>query len=150
MSPEEVIAACGSPTSQQESDQPVLKKIPVTQLIYNNLGTKTAFYGVWNTEMGSGGTPLEINVVNNRIKSIRLNNSDSNAFSICQGTNIQIGDQVGKVFAACGTPALMNNTYINQLIPTIKKPQVWIYQPGQYQSPVTLTFVDGKLQSIEY
>jgi hypothetical protein len=148
MTPDQVIAACGQPLSQQDSNKPILQKIPMQQLIYNNQGTGTAFYGVWNVPTGSGGTQLEVDVVNQRVKSIKVNGSDSNAFSICQGANIQIGDQVGKVYSSCGSPAVVNNTYFNQVVPTATKPQVWIYQPGQYQSTVSLTFVDGKLQSI--
>ncbi len=148
MSTNEVIAACGQPLSQQDSNQPIMQRIPVQQLIYNNQGTGTAFYGVWNVPTGSGGTQLQVDVVNNRIKEIRVNGSDSNAFSICNGANIQVGDPVGKVYGSCGSPSVVNNTYINQVVPTAQKPQIWIYQPGQYQPTVSLTFVDGKLQSI--
>ncbi len=148
MTPDQVIAACGQPLSQQESNQPVLQKIPMQQLIYNNQGTGTAFYGVWNVPTGNGGAQLEVDVVNQRVKSVRINGSDSNAFSLCRGTNIQIGDQVGKVYGACGSPSVVNNTFINQVVPTAQKPQIWIYQPGQFQSTVSLTFVDGKLKSI--
>ena len=148
MTTSEVISACGQPLSKQDSNQPILQKIPVQQLIYNNQGTSTAFYGVWNVPTGSGGTALQVDVVNNRIKSIQVNGADSNAFSICNGANIQVGDQIGKVYGSCGSPSVVNNTYINQIVPTANKPQVWIYEPGQYQPPVSLTFVDGKLQSI--
>lgn len=148
MTTDEVIAACGQPVSQQESNQPMLQKIPVQQLIYNNKGTQTAFYGVWNIPTGSGGTGLEVDIVNNKIKAIRVGGSSNNAFSICQGIQLQIGDPVGKVYGACGGPALVNNTFINQVVPTQKKPQVWIYEPSQYQPTVSLTFVNGKLQSI--
>lgn len=148
MSTKEVIAACGQPLSQEDSNKPILKKIPVQQLIYNNQGTGTAFYGVWNVPTGSGGTQLQIDVIDNRIRNITVNGSNSNAFSICGGANIQVGDQVGKVYGSCGSPSVVNNTYINESVPTAQKPQVWIYQLGQYQPTVSLTFVDGKLQSI--
>jgi hypothetical protein len=148
MTPDQVISACGQPVSQQESNQPILQRIPVQQLIYNNQGTGTAFYGVWNVPTGSGGTSLQVDIVNNRVKSVTVNGGESNAFSVCNGTNIQIGDQVGRVYGACGSPSVVNNTYVNQIVPTAAKPQVWIYEPGQYQPPVSLTFVDGKLQSI--
>lgn len=148
MTPDQVIAACGQPLSQQDSDQPVLQRIPVQQLIYNNKGTDTAFYGVWNIQTGNGGAQLEIDVVNQKVKGIRMNGSGSNAFTICGGTGIEVGDPVGKVYGSCGSPSLVNNTYINQIVPTPQKPKVWIYQPGQYQPSVSLTFVNGKLQSI--
>lgn len=148
MTQDQVIAACGQPLSQQDSNQPVFQKIPVQQFIYNNQGADTAFYGVWNIPTGSGGTSLQVNIVNNQVRSITVNGSDSNAFSICNGVSVQVGDPVGKVYGACGAPAVVNNTYMNQIVPTAQKPQVWIYQPGQYQPTVSLTFVDGKLQSI--
>jgi len=148
MSTNQVIAACGTPLSKQESNQPIVQKIPVQQLIYNNQGTDTAFYGVWNVPTGNGGTSLQVDVINNRVQNISVNGSNSNAFSICNGANIQIGDQVGKVYGACGSPSVVNNTFMNQVVPTANKPEVWIYEPGQYQATVSLTFVDGKLQSI--
>lgn len=149
MTQDEVIAACGQPISQQDSNQPALRKIPVQQLIYNNKGSETAFYGIWNMPTGdTGGAQLEINIVDQKVRSIKLNGSDSNAVSLCGSTSIQAGDPVEKVYYSCGTPSVTNNTYINEVVPTAEKPQIWIYQPGQYQSAVTLTFVDGKLQSI--
>lgn len=149
MTPDEVIAACGQPISQQESNQPLQQKIPMQQLIYNNLGTSTAFYGVWNIPTGSGGVSLEINVVNQKVHSIKLNGSGSNAVSVCQGSNIQPGDSVQKVYSSCGSPSTVNNTFINEIVPTAEKPVIWIYQPGQYQPSVSMTFVNGKLQSIQ-
>ncbi|AUH72153.1 DUF2845 domain-containing protein [Legionella sainthelensi] len=167
MTPDQVIAACGQPISQQESNQPVLQKIPMQQLMYNNAGASNAYSGVWQvpgtTPTGSGsayynvwsipqpnsGAQLEVDVVNQKVKYIKLNGSNSNAVSICKGTNIQPGDPIQKVYYSCGSPSVTNNTYINEVVPTAEKPQVWIYQPGQYQSAVTMTFVNGKLYSIQ-
>jgi hypothetical protein len=148
MTADQVIAACGQPQSQQDSNQPLTQKIPVQQLIYNHQGSSSAFYGVWNVPTGNGGAQMEVDVVNNQIKSIRINGNDSNASSLCSGSSFQIGDPVGRVYGACGSPDVINNTFINQVVPTTQKPQIWIYQPGQYQPSVSLTFVDGKLQSI--
>jgi hypothetical protein len=168
MTPDQVIAACGQPLSQQESNQPVTQKIPVQQLIYNNVGANTAYNGVWQvpgtSSPGSGsayynvwnipsglhdGSQLEVNVVNQKVKSIKLNGSDSNAISICSGANIQPDDPVQKVYSACGNPNLINNTFIKEIVPTAEKPKIWIYQPGEYQSSVTLIFVNGRLESIQ-
>ena len=149
MTPDQVIAACGQPISQQESSQPMMQKIPMQQFIYNNMGTSTAFYGVWNIPTGSGGVQLEVDIVNQKVKDIKINGSDSNAASVCQGTNIQPGDAVQKVYSACGSPSIVNNTFITEIVPTAEKPQIWVYQPGQYQPSISLTFVNGKLQSIQ-
>jgi hypothetical protein len=149
MTQDEVISACGKPASQQESNQPVTQKVPVMQLIYNNKGSATAFYGVWNLTTGvNGGSRLELDIVNKKVRAMRLNSNETNATTLCSGNGIQIGDPVEKVYYSCGSPSITNNTYINEVIPTAQKPQVWIYQPGQYQPSVTLTFVDGKLKSI--
>jgi hypothetical protein len=167
MTPDQVIAACGQPISQQDSSQPLSQKIPVQQLIYNNAGASTAYSGVWQVPgtkpAGSGsayynvwsipsagsGAQLEVNIVNQRVRSIKLNGSNSNAVSICNGANIQAGDPVQKVYYACGNPSLTNSTYIEETVPTKEKPQIWLFQPGQYQSSVTMTFVNGKLYSIQ-
>lgn len=148
MTVDNVIAACGQPLSQQDSNQPLMQKIPVQQLIYNNQGASTAFYGVWNVPTGNGGAQVEVDVIDNIVRGIKLNGSDNNAFSLCSGNNIQVGDPVARVYNACGTPDVVNNTYINQAVPTTQKPQIWIYQFDQYQAPISLTFVNGKLQSI--
>ncbi|MFA5959326.1 MAG: DUF2845 domain-containing protein [Tatlockia sp.] len=150
MTKDAVTAACGQPLSQQQSNQPVMQKVPVKQLMYNNMGSQKAFYGVWSIPTGiSGGTSLQVNVVNNKVKSISVNGSGSNAFSVCGGASIQVGDPASKVYGACGNPSVVNQTYINQPIQSNQKPEVWIYQPGQYQQPITLTFINGKLQSID-
>jgi hypothetical protein len=165
MTADQVIAACGSPISQQDSDKPVMQKIPLKQLFFNNQGQSTAFYGVWaipggssnyvqnqyvpfNGNNGGGGSQLEVDIVNEQVHGIKINGGDSNAFSICGGVNISAGDDASKVYNACGTPTLVNNTFINVPIPSKTKPKVWIYQMGQYKPPVTLTFVNGRLVTI--
>ena len=164
MTQDQVIAACGTPISRQDSDKPAMQKVPVQQIYYNTEGQATAFYGVWaipggygnygsfqpfQANNGGGGVQLEVDISNGVVKAAKLNGADTNAFSVCNNTSITVGDPVGKVYNACGNPSLMNNTFINVQIKTNHKPQVWIYQMGQYQSPMTLTFVDGILFSIQ-
>lgn len=163
MSEDEVIAACGKPLSKQESNQPIVKQVPVKQLIYNGQGDATAFYGVWALPIGKsntgilqpfggnsgGGAKLQVSIINDKVSSANINGSDTNAFTICNGVSIKIGDPANQVYGACGSPSLVNNTYINQIVPSNTKPQVWIYQPGQYQPAINLTFIDGQLQSID-
>ncbi len=150
MTPDEVTAACGQPLSQQDSTHPIVQRVPVQQLIYNNAGSPTAFYGAWELPTGvTTGAALQVNIVDNKVKSININGSGTNAFSICGGRSIEVGDPASKVYSSCGSPTVVNNSFINQPIQSNKKPQIWIYQPGEFQSPVTLTFVNGKLQSID-
>lgn len=149
MSELQVTKACGDPVSKKDSNQPVIKKIPATQLVYNNEGTKTGFYGVWNIPMGSGGLLLQVTLVNNKVQTIEVNGSNSNSVSICKGVNIQPGDPAGKVYSACGNPSTVNQTFITQMVPTQTSPKLWLYQFNQYQKPVVMTFVNGKLHSIQ-
>lgn len=147
MSTDQVLAACGQPISQQTSNQPFYQKIPVQQLFYNNQGSSTAFYGVWNLSTGTNGVQLQVDVIDNKVKAIKLNGSSNNAFSICGGVSIQVDDPVSKVYSACGSPSTTNMSYTNVPVPG-GNPVVWMYQFGQYQPSVSLTFVNGKLQSI--
>lgn len=148
MTTDQVIAACGQPLSQQTSRLPLYQKVPVQQLFFNNVGTSTGFYGVWNISTGSSGAQLQIDILNNKVQAIKLNGSDSNASSICKGGNIQVGDPASAVYGACGSPSISNSTFTNMPIQSDQKPIIWIYQPNQYQPSVTLTFVNGQLQSI--
>lgn len=151
MGEDQVIAACGQPLSKQASNNPVMTKVPMQQLVYNNQGAPQVSYGniSINVATNNSGAQLQVNVINNKVASITLNGNSTNAFSICGGTNIAVGAPVASVYNACGSPALTNQSFILQPIPSTSKPQVWLYQPGQYQPTVSLTFVDGKLQSID-
>lgn len=150
MTPDEVLAACGNPIARHILDTPILQKVPVLQLIYNNAGSQAAFYGVWSIQTGvNGGAQLQVDVVNNKVRNVTINGSSTNAFSICGGSIVQVGDPVSKVYSQCGNPSLVNNTYINQPIESNRKPEKWIYQVDQFQPAYSLTFVNGKLQSIE-
>lgn len=165
MSPEEVEAACGPPLSKQESNKPVMQQIPMLQLFYNNQGTPSSYYGVWALPTGVGtGQRLEVDVINNKVSAIRLNGENINASSItsnidtnmgntndttvCSG-EFKIGDPVQKVYNACGDPPIVNNTFVNQPILSNRKPVIWIYQPSEYEQQISLTFVNGHLQSIQ-
>ncbi len=154
MTQDEVIAACGQPLSKQQANTPATVRIPVKQFIYTALnkgsvypGLNSAFYEQWSLPSGTLGTSVEINVMNDKVSSVKINGSNTNAISICQGTNFEVGDNVSKVYRACGSPDMINDTFINQPIPSNSLPEVWTYQMNQYQSPINLTFVNGKLQS---
>lgn len=161
MTENQVIAACGEPITKTNSNKPLMQKVKMTQLNYNNMGAAKAFYGVWALPVGNnaignppfggndGGVALQVAIVNDKVYSINLNGDSSNGFSICGGPMIQIGDPGTRVYGSCGTPSLVNQTYIEVPVPSTMKPQVWVYQQGEYQTPVTLTFIEGKLQSIQ-
>lgn len=155
MTQAQVLAACGEPLSKQQSNVPATQKVPVQQLVYPALnqgsvypGLDPAFYTQWSLPSGTQGILLRVDVMNNKVSGFNINGSDTNAMSLCGGTTVNIGDNVSAVYNACGNPSLVNNTFINQPLPTNSKPEVWIYQIDQYQPPYSLTFVNGKLQSI--
>ena len=155
MTQEQVLAACGAPLAKQQSNAAVTEKVPVKQLLYTSLNTgsvypglNAAFYDQWSLPSGSNGLGVEVNIVNDKVSSVSINGNGTNAMSICGGTSIQIGSSLNQVYTACGSPTMINNSFINQAVPSNSKPEVWIYQVNQYQSPISLTFVNGKLQSI--
>lgn len=161
MTVDQVIQACGLPQHRHESTTNAVRRLHVEQLMYVAAGAPTAFYGPWslpgsNTTMGrpqsfnssSGGADLQVDVTNNTVISIKLNGGSTRAFSLCGGRHIEVGSPAGLVYAACGNPATSNHTYIDVPIPSTQKPQIWIYQSNAYQTADRLTFVNGKLQSI--
>ncbi len=156
MTQAQVTAACGQPTSIRASSTAVVQQIPVTQLIYTTLNQGAisyypglnSTYSMWSLPSGSQGTSVEVDLINNQITSMKINGSGTNALSICQGGSIQIGDDINKVFNACGSPSNINNTYINKTVPSSANPQVWFYTVDQYQPTISLTFINGILQSI--
>lgn len=164
MTVDQVIAACGKPLSQQESDKPVMQKIPVQQVFFTGQSSSTAFYGVWaipggssnygmlepfGTSNGGNGVRLQVDISNNKIKAAKIDGSEVNAFSICGGINISVGDPANKVFNNCGNPSIVNNTFTQVPVQSKEKPQIWVYQASQYQPAVSLTILGGKLISIQ-
>lgn len=154
MTQNQVLAACGPPLSKHQANVPAMQKVPVKQFIYTRLnqgsiypGLNDAFYNQWSLPSGTTGVDLEVDVVNDKVAAVRINGSHTNAMSICHGTNVQVGEDVSRVYSACGSPSMVNHTFIYQPIPSENLPEVWIYQVNQYQSPISLTFVNGKLQS---
>jgi hypothetical protein len=155
MTESEVIGACGQPLSKQKPMTPIMQKVPAKQLIYTALNTGSVYPGLnatyyqqWSMPSGTSGINLNIQIINNKVSGVSINGSSTNAMSVCSGVSIVAGDSVNKVYSACGSPSMVNNTFINQLLPPESTSEVWVYQVDQYQAPISLTFVDGKLQSI--
>lgn len=169
MTQSEVLAACGEPLSKTETDKPVMKEIPMQQLYYNSQGTPSAFYEFWTMPTGvDTGQKLEVDVIDGKVSAIVFNgesvNSSSltsnisskgytndfftNELTVCSGS-FRIGDPVERVYNACGDPPMLNSTFVKQPIVSKTKPQIWIYQPSEFEASVTMTFLDGVLQSIQ-
>ena len=151
----QVVSACGQPLAKHDSSAPVTQKVPVKQLIYTTLNPGSVYPGLnniydqWSLPSGSTGLPLEVDIINNKVSAFRLNSGKTNAMSVCGGVSVQVGADEDAVYSACGNPNMVNTTFINQVVRSNQKPQVWIYQVDRYHSPMSLTFVDGKLQSID-
>jgi hypothetical protein len=156
MTSAQVLQACGEPASRQTGDNAITKQIPVTQLIYTTLNQGpvdyeqglSPIYQMWNMPSGSTGVNLQVNIIDGRVAGITLNQQQTNGLSTCANGSFQIGDPIANVYQACGAPGLVNNTYINQAVPSNQKPQIWGYQ-FPYQPSISLTFVGGILQSID-
>jgi hypothetical protein len=158
MTIDQVMRACGQPASRQESKQAQMQKIPVTQLIYNSVRSATPFdqragldwnYNIYSLPTNQNAVYYEINIQDNKVFSLKLNSSNSNAISLCDGVQIEVGDSADKVFGACGNPDQVNETFIEKPIPSQSPPMIWTYQFSPYQPPVNMTFVDGILQTIQ-
>ena len=161
MTQEEVIAACGDPLSKEDSNKPLMRKVPIVQMTYQSLGQKSAFYGVWALPIGqtntgtlntfggnNGGARLQVTLADGKVESAMLDGSSTNAFSLC-GQNVKIGDPGDDVYSACGEPSVSNESFIWKPIKGKTKPQVWTYQLNPYDPPMSLTFIDGQLKSIQ-
>jgi hypothetical protein len=144
-----VIAACGEPQDKGTSNTPLVQRVPITQLVFNDEGIQTIQSGNgWAIPVSNGGGQLEVDIMNDKVYAIRLNGNSSNAASICVDGTFNIGSPVSAVYDACGNPATTNVTYMNMVDPSQKKPETWTYQFNPYQSPIRLTFINGQLQSI--
>jgi len=155
MSTDQVLAACGAPTVKMTTNLQATEKVAVKQLVYNAVNTgglypgmNDAFYNNWSLPSGNTGISLIVDLIDNKVSSVKLNGSSSNAITICSGAKVQVGDDIGRVYAACGQPSMVNLTYINTPLPASAKPEKWIYHVDQYQPQMTLTFINGRLESI--
>lgn len=151
----QVVAACGQPKIRNQSNNSVMKKVPVRQLIYTNLNTGAPFsgwtriYNTWSLPSGSTGVSLQIDIMDNKVSNVNINGSSNKAMNICGGQSVEVGSSEQDVYSACGRPNMVNNSYITENVPGNQKPEIWKYQLNQYQPEYTLTFVNGELQSIQ-
>lgn len=154
MNSNQVLSACGQPSSVDQSNQPLVQQVPVTELIYTNLDKGAVYsglnstYQMWSLPSGTTETQLKVSIVNNQVSSVEINGSNENAMSVCGGVAIQVGDPADNVYTACGNPNLVNQTYIKRPIKSNVKPEIWTYNVP-YQSSFRLTFLNGILQSID-
>lgn len=156
MSRQQVLDACGEPSSRKAGANTVMQQVPVVQLIYSNLnqGPVDFYQGIapiyqqWNLPSGSQGVNIQVNLINNKVASMTLNQEPTNGISACAGGSFQIGSDTNDVITACGSPDIVNNSYIEQPVPKDLLPENWTYNIP-YQPPVTLTFVKGVLQSMQ-
>ena len=157
MSQAEVSAACGEPTSRKAGANTVNQQVPVIQLIYSTINSGPVdfypgidpIYKQWSLPSGSQGINVQVNIIDNKVASISINQEPANGLSACSGGSFQVGDDISAVTNACGSPNIVNNSYIEQPVPKELQPENWTYANLPYQPPVTLTFIKGVLQSIQ-
>lgn len=155
MTEKEVLFNCGEPISKEKSKQVAMEQIPVTQLIYTTLNPDPVYrgyeliYNTWSLPIGSSGSSLEVDIIDNKISSIRFNGSNTNASSVCGNRSFAVGDLADKVYSACGSPNLTNRTFINQPVKNKSKPEIWHYYIDRYNPSFKLIFIDGKLTAIQ-
>jgi hypothetical protein len=155
MTEAEVLSACGHPTSRVKSKHAAVEQVPVTQLIYTTLNPEPVYrgyeliYNTWSLPIGSTGSSLEVNIIDNKISSIQFNGEGTNASSVCGNRSFAVGDLANTVFTACGSPSLVNKTFINRPVKGKAKPETWTYYVDQYQPTFKLIFLDGTLHAIE-
>lgn len=157
MTQDQVLAACGNPSSVKDSRGSVLQQIPMTQLIYTDINKGAVFfypgidrvYSLFSLPSGSTGNTITVDIINDQISAIKINGVNSNALSMCKQGSVQIGDSTSAIYNACGAPDNINQTYVNRSVPNQQKPQVWVYDSQNYQQGFTLTFINGILQSIQ-
>ncbi len=157
MTESQVIGACGQPISKTKSNQQVTNQVPVTQLIYTSTIPTQPYPGMASSVLATWSLPTGINnlysiqfdIESNKVKSIHVNGSGTNAMNICDGNSVKIGDPESSVYATCGAPNQTNRTYINEPMPGNNNSEVWIYQIDQYQPSIRLTFVNGSLESMD-
>lgn len=155
MTKDQVLSACGQPTSIEKSGQSLIQQIPVTELMYTNLNQGAPYsglnttYQMWSLDTGATQVGMKVSIINNQVTSIDVNGQSENAMNIC-GSPIQIGDTADSVYNACGSPAVVNQTYIKQPIKTANnaKPETWVYDVSNYSPSFRLTFLNDILQSI--
>lgn len=156
MTMDQVLAACGEPRVRKTSeDTRVSARVPVKQLLYTELnhghafpGLVPAFYDNWSLPSGSHGIVLQFDIIDGKVDDMRMNNSSTNAITVCGGNPVTVGSNEVAIYNACGNPSMINYTWVERVIPSNKKPEVWIYRMDQYQPEVRLTFVEGILQII--
>lgn len=156
MSENDVLSACGDPSQKSISDRPAMRRVPITVLIYTNInpanpypGLDGAFYQQWSLPRGKNDSfHLQVELIDHKVTGIKMNGSGANAMTMCPNGTFQEGDNESRVYAACGNPETTNNTFKEEAIPSKKKPEIWIYTSDPYQPSIHLTFVDGRLESI--
>ncbi len=157
MSADAVISHCGNPTSKAVSNQPVQNKVPMTQLIFNSMGSKvtpvinTQFIQQSQSNVRFGidnGVNIEIDIVDNKVQDIKMNGNSTNSFSLCNETLIQVGDPISMVNLNCPNPSVVNQTFLLKNVQTQNKPELWTYQFDSFSPPLQLLMVDGVLNQI--
>lgn len=143
-SEDQVMSACGSPSSTQSEVEPV--PVPQEWNYYmqqpstNYMGTVT---GPYNTQMNNQSGTIKTQITfdaNGKVININVNGVTAGNTGMCTPP-IQLGDDMAKVKSACGSPAIVSKPNADSNQPG-KKMDTFVYTGNQ---TVKLIFEDGKL-----
>jgi hypothetical protein len=167
----EVSNFCGLPTSSITDSSQIVQNIPITRLSYNNFYKGPVYY--WNLQKvyqifsvpsSSNNTTLTVDIYQGKVKSIALNGMGVQSTTACnyQGSTlfagnpspsnnavIAVGDSQDSIFATCGNPDTVDDTFIQAPVSKNDQPELWSYQFDPYSPKYNLIFIQGTLKSIE-
>jgi outer membrane protein assembly factor BamE (lipoprotein component of BamABCDE complex) len=149
MSLEEIKQACGTPLSTKTKKTYNTRNVAVSQLYYTFRNTQQRSNAFAYAPKIANEVKLMVSIKANKVIEISLNSNATQGASVCPNGAIQIGSSISAVTRACGSPG-----YVNQSFKSIRQSErvekeTWILKASPYDPPITLTFSDGVLQSIQ-
>lgn len=134
---QEVLAACGQPTSQREVGVPDPVESP----------TVSWFYSI-SRGMAGNQVQLIIHMQNGEVSGMSLSGQAVTSISVCQRGSVKVGDKDYLVRSYCGEPSLIN-IGSQQIGVRRKKVLLWIYKFGSFGPTYLLRFERNTLVKIE-
>lgn len=139
MTLDQVLNACGEPTSKQEKDDVLYSAEKIEYWSYLRL-----------QPVGYNDTPrpeMSFGIEKDKVVSITVGGQTMNSTLACGGYNVKVGDSSAAVSGACGYPSSTQEGTSRKGGDYIKT-NVWMYKFDEYRPAVTLTFQKGVLTSI--
>jgi hypothetical protein len=141
----EARAKCGPPHTATTSPYTLKKTRLVDQWVYNYQPNTILRFGTIHTRKGA----LVVNFINNKVIEILVNGHSVASTNFCSNNlPVKVGDNNLTIRQLCDQPTIIQKT--KQTISQQKTQKVvWTYQANDYIPANTLTFISGKLVSIQ-